>query len=395
MMPTKKMNILYRQLHLSIVLFFVSLAAHAQFTLVANHPEARAYYPTNDDGVGSPRGRYINVLRNFQNRVYIGFGGDNAETIFGGYLPLAIRYLDENDQLSVPQGALLSQEMDQMEVFQGSLWIPAEDYEGDEYRKCDFLFCQQGLFRLPERASHVYQVAEYNGSIYMVGSIGFFPNCDGAVWKSSNGGNSWSISLRLPVVDINPELSCGRIGLIGVTDNRLFIQPYQFENIIIDGEIGAAFEFELLPDVYQLDQNEWSKLSSNITLQEIGFGGRSVSYLGKMVFIDRGYAGGGRLVAFDGSTKTIITSGVISYTVFGGQLYVLLNDWSVRRTDDLSRFEFLVSGAPSNSISMEIANGAVYVGTTNGQIFKSLLPVPSPVKFIRYKNYLIPIPAES
>jgi len=325
----------------------------------------------------------------------MGFGRDDNRPEGGRYFPLTIRYIDQNDQLSAPQGVLRSQEMSTMEVMQGALYIPAEDFEGDDFNKCNDQVCTQGNFDPVESSHHVYATAEYDGAVYMVGSSGS-TDCTATVWKSSDGGFSWSIELTMSKDNGFP--GCARFSLTGVVNNKLYVQGYQYDYseageapCAIDDDESKTCNWRIRPDVYTLDQGVWSHSLSNPVMKST-FHYRTVPFLGKMFFKGGRY----ELNSFHNDVRESIRNDVLTFSVSGEWLYVLTSSRDVFRTKNLVDWNFL-DRAPVGSLSMEIANNAVYVGTNDGQVFKSLIPEPPEPKefqFVKYNSYLIPIASQ-
>lgn len=366
--------------------------AEADFNLVANHPEAQAYYPEESDipeDQLSSRGRWIKVLRRYRNRVYIGFGQDDGKTIYDNYLPLPIRYLSDSGQLSEPQGELRSQEMDAMEVLQGKLFIPAVDYEGDEYAECSEYYCEGALFNTPELAHHVYQAVEYSGSIYMVGGSSA-PNgdCKGTLWKSSDDGLSWSIEMQMFKDNTYP--GCARFSVIGGVAGKLFLQGYQYDygGEICSSEVSTC-NWRVRPEIYIFDGTQWV-ISTSVPMLTPRLVSRTVNFKDKLIL----FSSSSTISSFDGTNNQVVESSVVDFTVDGDWTYILKQNGDIQRSKDLQSWRTVLTGAPVDSVSMETLNNSVYVGTKQGKIYKDTIPEQKAFSFIKYKNYLIPINAE-
>jgi len=272
----------------------------------------------------------------------------------------------------------------------GALFIPSEDWEGDDYSKCSSTGCISNSFAPAERSHHVYAAAEYNGNIYMVGSSGE-ANCTATVWKSIDDGNSWSVD-RVMSKD-NNYFGCARFAFVGVTAGKLFVQGYQYdwsaageEPCAVGQDESSTCNWRVRPEVHVLNGEVWSVSTSNPILTS-NLGSRVVHFAGKMLFTSSWWDD---LSSYNGTTKKHIRDDVKKFTMSGGWFYVLTNSQKVLRTKNLVNW-FNVDQAPSNAISIEVENNAVYVGTTNGQVFKSPISEPPDIQFIKYKKYLIPI----
>jgi len=150
-----------------------------------------------------------------------------------------------------------------------------------------------------------------------------------------------------------------------------------------------------------LENGVWRVSPNNLHHSTATSNRRGIQFKGKHVYTRYTY-----LVTTDGSNLKFVTnrsnirpattedawflSAVKDFVASGDYFYILEENGNVFRTTDLRHFRF-VDRAPSNSVSIEVANNAVYVGTEEGKVFKSVLPEPSETQFIKYKNYLIPI----
>ena len=156
----------------------------------------------------------------------MGFGQDEQRPPSIGFQPLPIRYFNESNQLSSVQGTLKSQEMSIMEYLQGKLFTPAEDFEGNDYAVCSTSQCTGKSFTPVEHGHHIYAATEYNGHLYMAGSSGS-TSCTATVWKSTNGGSTWSVARRMYKTNSYP--GCARFTLFAVYNNKLYVQGYQYD----------------------------------------------------------------------------------------------------------------------------------------------------------------------
>ncbi|MBL4673129.1 MAG: hypothetical protein JKX81_12800, partial [Arenicella sp.] len=300
---------------------------------------------------------------------------DGPPPNFSGYQPLPIRYIDVNNQLSNPQGYLLSQEMSIMEPLQNKLIIPSEDYEGDDYAVCNSSSCSGHAFIGIDRSSHIYAAAEYSGNLYLAGSDGVA--CDATVWQSINGGDSWSVNRTMS--KSNNYLGCARFTLLAVYNNKLYAQGYQYDwslkgqspcfplpsvSSCNPDPASATCNFVSVPQVHILDGNTWST-SNDLIINSVQKKPNGKSFVGKLVFVESGV-----LKSFDTNSVLTLINNVRDYTISEGWLYVLKTSGHVVRTSNLTSW-YQVDTGPSNSKSIAVLNKFIYIGTSQGQVYKS------------------------
>ena len=343
------------------LILFIPFSVDAAFTLVATHPEASSRYYTTPQPSPyelSYLGREIKVLRAFNNRLYIGYGQDEGRVkpgtcttygTLGAYCDLVVRYYDPNTGLSSPQAYFRSQEMDTFEVLNGNLYIPAEDRDGSaDYIKCTTSQCTQGSFD-NGTSGHIYSATEMNGVIFMAGSA--YPD-DAAVWRSSNNGGYWTVSLQVPPVQGYSDVARAyHVG--GPYNGKLYVRPYDWLNgshYYTRRYNGTSWSSVYIPDLHAITN-------------------RMREFAGKLV-----YRWGSLLNEFDGSSVVNnYTPAIRDFTISGEWLYVLNSSSSystIRRTKNLTSWQY-VDTAPTDAISLEVLNNSVYVGTNDSEIYKS------------------------
>lgn len=336
----------------------------AEFSFVATHPEADQHYASGEAG------GYIKVLRAYNGKIYMGYGQNDGPVLWqncpvddrygfgdpnypnGKYCDIKLRYLDPaTGTLSVPVAEIRAQQADTLEVMGGNLYFLAEDPDENYYPyvKCTsttncFKASLSGT--TPE---HLYSATVLNGHFYIAGSEGY----NGAIWRSTDNGSTWSIIHQRQTVVTNPNADYPgcytRYNSVGSYQNNIYAQAYDYHS-------GQGYHSTIY------NGSSWNS-SPNLDS-----GRRRKGFAGKMVFIS--YA---RLSSFNGTMKSQEYGfDVRDFAINGGYLYVLRADGKVYRTTDLNGWSYvdtLPGGVAGRSI--EVLNEIVYVGTENSKIYKS------------------------
>ena len=155
-------------------------SVRAEFFFLNTHPEASTVFPNS---LG------IMEIRAFNNRLYMGYGRNEARTTpqlcppedfysFGGgrdFCEMQLRYLDPNNgSISASQDEMRTQGMFTMNEHFGNLYVLPDDPDailgqpnGDVMLlRCNGPNCIDRFFQSNERSAHNYVSADYKGAIY-------------------------------------------------------------------------------------------------------------------------------------------------------------------------------------------------------------------------------------
>lgn len=198
--------------------------AQMTWTPVATHPGAAAQPTTY--------GQAINTLTVWQNRLWSGYGDYGANTG-----PIALSALDpsSNQMEEFPRTVAAADELDALRPLGTRLWAPYGQPAVQSQTGKHAAFAtgtgqpsEWGAITLPNAlpdgtkpaVKHVLDAAQLpDGSLYIVGALGKYAT----VWRSGDGGTTWSISLTVAPV---AGTDFARFYWAGVLNGKLYVQAY-------------------------------------------------------------------------------------------------------------------------------------------------------------------------
>lgn len=321
------------------------------FNLVATHPEAAAYPTIGNSLVG---------LTPWQGKLYTGYG---HWVNFTGILDFAIRAYDPATNQLVRPWVTRAEAVWNYRPIGGKLYAPLTD-PADRF---DYALGEPWEDRDPIiDTRRVFDVTTYNGDLFMVGAS----QGDALAWRSMDGGQTWQESLRINQQD--PQDLETHFGFALVYNSRMYVQAYGV------GSSGAH------PTSKVFDGTNWSD-GPNLLPNPLYKGWKPKPFAGKIVYLSGEPVNASpALLAFDGIQATAVQTPfrVWDFFVSGSYLYALVLDpsaplWApvVRRTTDLITWTD-VAVAPTYTQSIAVLNGYLYVGGTEGRLFKYSEPIP-------------------
>jgi hypothetical protein len=321
------------------------------FRLVAVHPEAAAYPSLGDSLVG---------LTPWKGRLYTGYG---HWLEFTGILDFPIRAYDPASNQLLSQWITDAEAVWNYRAIGSKLYAPLTDPTSEN----DYALGEPWQDRdVVVGTKRMFDVATLNGTdLFMVGSTG----ADAVAWRSTDGGQTWQESLRVPKQD--PLDSETHFNFAIVVGGKVYVQAFGI------GHSGTH------PTSKVFDGTNWSN-GPNLLPDSLSKGWKPVPYAGKVVYLsgDPQNPSTG-LLTFDGVEATEVQTPfrVWDFFVSGSYLYALVVDpsapsWApvVRRTSDLLTWTD-VAVPPVYSRSISVLNGYLYVGATEGRLFKYSEPV--------------------
>jgi hypothetical protein len=350
----RHMLIVVALLALSLAAFYLTHVEHkSTFELLATHPDAAAQ-PT-------ATGRVIATLAAFNGELYAGYGdyGENTG-------PITIRGFDvATGRFGDP---LLRSQTEAIYLFRmidRRLYAPHIDPSGDAVMggfACAILDDSGHVVwtdHVPVVAAHVFDVNTLTGSdLWLAGS----ERADAVVWRSLDGGATWSEALRERPSFAQTTRYCG----IGVLNGKLYVQksePARTSSRVFDG-------------------NSWSD-GPNL-LPPSGFLWHPQRFAGRIVYMSN-HSGirVSPLYCFDGTQMREALNpiargqrgpgaekGVYDFTIADNRLFTLGVDQVVRWTDDVQSWH-KAADAPAEARSLCVVGDKVYLGGKDGAIYKS------------------------
>ncbi len=338
------------------------LHAEGTFDLVGTHPDAAVQ--------STSTGKVLAALTAFNGKIYAGFGDYDTNTG-----PIGIRAFDPATNsfgarlLNSPTEAIY-----QFRQISGKLYAPDIDPTagtggyavGTANGATEFWG-----HNAPVNAVHMFDVAGYGGSLWMAGAEGN----NATVWRSTDNGVTWGVSLSVPP---SGGYSFVRIYGMGVYNGKLYAT--------VDAETTQSRVF---------DGTSWSD-GPDLTPSG-GFMSNADTFAGSMIYQSWECGlGPSKMYKFDGTSATYISSNTLydyfyDYKIVGGRMYALipeyvlipgnagltLQDILVKWTDNLVDWQTIAT-APITSRSLAILGGQLFVGATNGELYKYSEPVPEP-----------------
>lgn len=333
------------------------------FELVGVHPDA-----TNQP---TATGRTLSALASFNGKVYAGFG--NYTSNDG---PIGIRAF--NPDTGAFSARLLNSPTEAVYLFRelgGRLYAPDIDPIAGESTGGYAVGTSNGAaetwqHKSPVTTIHMYDVASHGGSLWMAGAQGN----NATVWRSTDNGTNWSISLSVPRASTNAS-DYARFYGVAVYSNAIYVQGYDY--------YGKSH-----PSSWVCDGTNWS--SGPRLTPSGGFMSNPNTVAGHLVY--QSYEcgiGASKMYRFNGvSAAYMDTNTFFDYKVVGDRLYGLipeyvlipgnaaptLTDVVVKCTTDLTNWE-ITAYAPLTARSLAIVNKTLFVGAMSAQLWRYSDPV--------------------
>lgn len=267
-----------------------------------------------------------------------------------------------------------------MRAARGDLFCPAIDprvqYASD-YLRCDGLVCTDAV-NDPPKNIHAFDIASHpNGStLVLVGATGVTPAS--AIWASTDDGATWTL--------VDSDTAYDRCYGIGYLNGFFWTMKSDLQTAVTSNALKSA------------DGITWSdagfKLAANSTFNHF-----PVLFNGKLVHNTQDpQSGAGFIRAFDGTQVASspgipnLSGGAGADTYYGpcvgdGYLWVLRAGATgpgqvVWRTADLSTWTTPGTFTPGTGRSIEVHDGAIYIGTSNSRVYRTTYGDPAGVVWV-------------
>lgn len=347
----------------SLVVFlgWAGAARAAEFVQVGVHPDAI--------NQASSLGRTLQTLKPFAGQLYAGYGDYSANTG-----PIGVRAFDP--VTGTFGGQLLNSSTEALYLFRQigeRLYAPHTDPRqslGGYARSGPGgvgAWTDENRFEI----THSYDIATLTGTdLYVVGSLGTGAN----VWRSTDGGNTYTVSLAnvRPMQDTGTDFA--RIYFICAYQNKLYVQASDY--------YGGHH-----PTSRVFDGASWT--TGPDLLPNGGYGYHPEVFAGKMVY--ESYQGTGSFYSFDGTTAVKLTlpyyvtpgggggaggtPSVSSYdfAIYGNWLYLLNSQREVFVTNNLTEWYYLATAPAGNCLAL--LNDTLYVAGSEARLFQYTGPI--------------------
>ena len=320
------------------------------FSLVAVHPEAAAYPTIGNSLVG---------LTPWQGKLYTGYG---HWVNYTGLLDFAIRAYDPTKDQLIQPWVTRAEAVWNYRPIGDKLYVPLTD-PSDSF---DYALGEPWENRDPIiNTRRIFDITMYNSDLFMVGASGL----DAVVWRSTDQGQTWQESLRVPQQDPN-DLET-HFDFAMVVAGKLYVQAF---GISTSGAHPASKVF---------DGTTWRN-GPNLLPNPLFKGWKPTQFAGRTVYLSGDPVNASStLLTFDGVQTTQVQTPfrVWDFFVSGSYLYALVLDpsaplWApvIRRTSDLITWTD-VAVPPTYTRSIAVLSGYLYVGATEGRLFKYSEPV--------------------
>jgi hypothetical protein len=360
----------------------VALAGAARagtYDLVAVHPEVAAQTTSY--------GNHIATLKPFNCLLYAGYGDYGANTG-----PIAVRAYDPS--LGSFTDSMLTSQTEAIYIYReiaGKLYAPNIDTRGPGAGYAVGAPGAPGSLdswqdQINVDGVHMFDMNTLNGTdLYLGGTAG---NGDGIVYRSSDGGGTWSESHRRPAgvgaanyVDI-------RIHGLGLYQGKLYADAEQVATYSGGGIYYTSGQKALACMVF--DGTSWT---DGPVLTKTGYMSHPEEFAGKLVYLTDGlfasplfaYNGSKAAQVYNAKGKNAGSDYVYDYTIDNGVLYALTSDGQVTTTTDLKTWTFLDHSATglrdANGVSVArsigVLDGTLYVGGLHGDLYRYSAPLAS------------------
>ncbi len=329
--------------------WLISSRAAGPFEEVGTHPLASQ----QSTGIG----RQLRSLTAWNGKVYAGYGDWDANTGPVGIVPFDVA---TNKFAATAEFTADTEAIEEWRTFGGRLFVPSTDprYSADySVATATSPTSETWSSKTPAGFVHSFDIASLNGSdLYLAGSKTVGSQDKAQVYRSTDGGNTWQLSL-----DVAPPTGSdvSRMGLITKFGSKIFAQQHDFNSTTWTATYPTA-------NAWLFDGVNWTKTTAmNVYAPKKGS-----EFAGQVVAL-----GNNVLYAYNGRNTSSLKNGIRDYTISSdGYLYTVgpSSDYEtsdVLRTKDLKSWEF-VSKAPT-AVSITTYGDYIYVGTAGSKLYRA------------------------
>ncbi len=331
------------------------LSRATAFQLVGVHPQAKLQST-------SSTGMQIKSLSAWNGKIYAGYGDWQKNT---GPVSMTPYDPTTNSFAATPEFVADTESVDITNVIGGKLYnlhVDPKSHNGAAYSVADASSGKPVWTNVYKpTVTHAYGMTVGNSpsELFIAAQLdeGSSTNEVSKVFRSTDGGTTWSESLSVP-----SRGGYNRMMLIAKFGDKIYAQNTSTTDFNSSNQESKAWVF---------NGTSWSKVTP-ITRESQPYKGGE--FVGKMLALTSPQ--GGTMISYDGRVATTVRDSVKDYKVHSdGYLYALTSNNSkpvVMRTKDLVTWEFITE-TPTASRSLAILNNTLYVGTNESELFKAVI----------------------
>lgn len=364
-------NSLLARAYCVIVLATCSSVCNAQFDFLATHPEAALQ--------ASIRGQGLHTLHAVEGKLFVGYGDYSQDTG-----PMMQRYYDPVlDAFSASLGTSNTEAVHRIQNVGSRVFALTTDpliqdpggYLGGLVQDPSSWMATESLPFI-----HVFDLASMEGDqprLFLSGSGGPTSNFQSVVYESSDGGDSWQLSLdaALPGGVTGDPMNFSRFYGAAELNGQVYVQQVLFRP-------GMAEPLAL----FQHDGQGWTESEPPRTPS--GDWTRFIdpeAFLDLIVTRDHHPGRASEIFQFDGTDLLELNPagfapGVefLDQYVAGDWFYLLTDDQKVIASTDLVEWQTIVEDVPSSFLSLALLGNHIYFGSADSSLYRYAIPVPEP-----------------
>lgn len=349
------------------------------FLLVGTHPRA-VNYPESPGSLG----KALIELEAFNGKLYTGYGwsypgsepAQAEKTDIMAWSPTTNMFESQLSPNCAPfyNGCFDSEAIFVYRLLGSRIYAPAIDHsDGIEYASGEPWSQSEDPNTVARRAWDMATTSD--GSIWLSGSFQGPTGYEAAVWRSTNGGQTFTRSLSTPV----GAYCCPSYNGLGVLSGKLYTQaPFEAFSRVWNGTSWTQGP-DLLPGG-DITQTFWKPLLfKNRLIYRIVFSIYADGYVDWPGDYSHALVPYYWLNQFDGNQVTRLTYNdqdieAVDVETNGRSLFVLTRARQVLKTTDLVSWQ-LIGQAPADGVSLGMLDSYLYIGAHLGQLYRYSEPI--------------------
>jgi hypothetical protein len=320
------------------------------------------------NGVSTSDGRIIQTLKEWNGRIYLGYGDYDANQ------PSEVEVLSWNTgtgAYATSLGQFYSHCNASLREVDGELWMPAIDVPSTTHGYYGVVDASHGYTEVNASTAvtqiHLYDAIAFDGKVFLCGAAptgtAYTDASDAKVWYSSDGGSTWNVGLT-----------------VAATANGV---AYRFYGMFVLGSTIYAAGGETATPTLEMRSSATGTSSWSSPGHTMGWAAfrQFINVTGAVLYV---LGGSGNAYTTQNNVYRYTGSANASYAGFqaydlclgaDGLPYVLRDVSSVRKlyvgnAAGTSWSDTGITSIPSNAVSVCVTADAVYVGTTDSHVHR-------------------------